>query len=230
VRETARARDGIALALTSRMRTAWMWVMAAGCSMASKVVTVGPKSSESSESASSASESASESAAPPSESKQLTMPDLQGMTADQAKAALASAGFTGSLLTDEGICDDDAQAPHLHVCAQSPDAGGQQASESPVHVVLNQESPESNQPGVPGAHYAMPDLIGLSVAQVKAKLGKAGFSQADNFSVHVDGDCDKPGLVCHSDPAPGTITTTRSNKILHVGQSKEIYFDFMLFE
>ena len=185
--------------------------------MASKVVAVGPKS-----------EGENASASPTS--TQIAMPDLHGLTEDQAKAALAKAGFTGSFLSDTGLCDDENQVAHLHVCAQSPDAGQAQASESPVHVVLNQESPDSSQPGVPGAHYAMPDTIGMSPAQVKTKLAAAGFSQADNFSVHIDGDCTKPGLVCRSEPAPGEITVTGHNKVLFIGGTQELFHDFMLFE
>jgi beta-lactam-binding protein with PASTA domain len=158
------------------------------------------------------------------------MPDLHGLTLDQAKAALARAGSTGPIDSDTGLCGDEDQVPHEHVCMQSPDAGETHASESPVHVVLNQESPDSSQPGVAGAHYAMPDTIGMSPAQAKAKLVAAGFSRADNVSIHIDGDCDKPGLICHSEPAPGATTTTRDNKVLFVGQSKELTFDFMLFD
>ena len=185
-----------------------------GCSMASKVVAVGPKTNSNDSST----------------AAQITMPDLRGLTLDQAKAALARAGSTGPVDSDTGLCGDDDQVAHLHVCMQSPDPGAAQASESPVHVVLNQESPDSSQPGVPGAHYKMPDTIGLSPAQVKTKLAAAGFSQADNFSVHIDGDCNKAGLVCRSEPAPGELTVTGHNKVLFIGQTQELFHDFMLFE
>jgi eukaryotic-like serine/threonine-protein kinase len=221
VRGTWRAIDGIGIAMIAPMRSAWIAILIAGCKLAgTSGAAIGPgPSSPTSTSGEPAS----------SGSGRLTMPDLRGMTQDQAKAALERAGSTGTFLTDVGLCEDT-QIPHMHVCDQSPDPGADSATESPVHVVLQQESPESDTPGVAGAHYKMPDAIGLSPAQAKAKLAAAGFSHADNIQVHIDGDCDKPGIICRSDPAPGVITTTSATKQLFIGQTQQFYSDFFLFE
>jgi beta-lactam-binding protein with PASTA domain len=214
VRGTWRAIDGIGFAMIEPMRIAWIAILIAGCKLAGPNGTLIGTSPTN----------------PSSSGGRITMPDLRGMSQDEASAALKRAGSTGAFETDVGLCDDSVPIPHMHVCEQSPDPGADQASESPVHVVLQQESPESDKPGVAGAHYKMPDAIGLSPDQAKAKLAAAGFSHLDNIQVHIDGDCDKPGIICRSDPEPGVITTTRAQKQLFIGQTKQLYSDFFLFE
>ncbi len=147
-----------------------------------------------------------------------TMPDLHGLTRDEAIAALARAGIEPrSIDTDPDIACDDDQTKHGRVCHQSPVPGAQTLSHMSVELELQEADPDSHTPGVPGAHYAMPDVLGLSLADARKKLAAAGFSAKDHFVLDPDETCGKPGVVCGQEPDPGASTTTEMPKLLRVG-------------
>jgi beta-lactam-binding protein with PASTA domain len=155
-----------------------------------------------------------------------TMPDLHGLTRDDAMAALARAGIEPrSVDTDPDIACDDDQTQHGRVCHQSPVPGAQTLSHAPVELEFQDADPDSHTPGVAGAHYAMPDVRGLSLADARTKLAAAGFSAKDHFVVDADETCGKPGVVCGQEPDPGAPTTTEVHKLLHVGFTKDLDFD-----
>jgi beta-lactam-binding protein with PASTA domain len=152
------------------------------------------------------------------ESKVVTIPDLTGMSKDDAVAAIRKAGVTRDLDVNEGPCADESMA-HGHVCLQSPGGGQQQMNDLMVSVTLQSMSPDSSTPGVPGAHYKMPDVVGMTSADARKKLAAAGFSAADNVEVIPDEECPRGGIICSTDPDPGKDTTTEYNKALYVGAS-----------
>jgi beta-lactam-binding protein with PASTA domain len=147
----------------------------------------------------------------------VTMPDLQGMTRDEAIAALKRAGIEPSSIdSDPSIACHDEQTPHGRVCYQSPIAGAQTLAHLSVTINVQQADPDSHTPGVPGAHYPMPDVRGLTVADARKKLAAAGLSSKDHVAMLITDDCPRRGVVCGQEPAPGATTFTEQPKLVRV--------------
>jgi beta-lactam-binding protein with PASTA domain len=155
-------------------------------------------------------------------SKAVAMPELGGLTEADARAALARAGIDGEIEVDPDIACPDSESPAKgRVCYQSPLAGATTLSHAPVTLQYQQADASSTTPGVAGAHYAMPDVTKLTVAQAREKLRAAGFSAADHFLLDMDPACQPKGVICWTEPAPGEPTTTELHKILTVGEAND---------
>lgn len=156
----------------------------------------------------------------------VVMPDLRGMTRDEAIAALRRTGIDGELTVNPNLdCTDDSVAKG-RVCYQSPVAGAQTLTHSPVTVFFQTRDSTSNKPGVPGAHYKMPDVIGLTVQQARDKLRAAGFSAKDHIQVTNEPTCRKDGVICRQDPAAGEETQTEYHKVLYAGNPNDTGTDW----
>lgn len=152
--------------------------------------------------------------------KTATMPDLQGMTKDEAMAAMKKAGIEPREIEhDDNIACNDEQTKHDRVCYQSPVPGAQTLSHMSVTLVFQKADPDSTTPGVPGAHYAMPDVMKMKVTDARKKLAAAGFSAKDHITLLIDNGCSKPEIVCGQKPAPGEATTTEFPKIIYVSDT-----------
>ena len=149
-----------------------------------------------------------------------TMPDLQGMTQDEAMAALKKAGIEPREVEhDDSLACNDDQTKHGRVCYQSPVPGAQTLSHMSVTLNFQQADPDSTTPGVPGAHYKMPDVMKMKLADARKKLAAAGFSAKDHIEVLIDNGCAKPEIVCGQKPGPGEPTTTEFPKIIYVSDT-----------
>jgi beta-lactam-binding protein with PASTA domain len=155
-----------------------------------------------------------------------TMPDLHGMTRDEAIAAMKRAGIEPSSIDhDSSIACSDDQTPHGRVCYQAPIAGAQTLAHLSVTINFQEADPDSHTPGVPGAHYPMPDVRGLTVAAARKKLAAAGLSSKDHVAMLITDDCPKRGVVCGQEPDPGATTFTEQPKLVRVQRDAELNAD-----
>lgn len=115
------------------------------------------------------------------------VPDLAGLTPDQAAAALAEAGLTLGGVTYA----PDSTEPTWTVVAQGAPAGDRAERGSAVDIILA---------GAPPAD--VPDLTGLELAEAEAAILQADLAVGTTAEVH---DASAPlGAVISQDPAAGT--------------------------
>ena len=117
----------------------------------------------------------------------VKVPDVVGMTQDEATTALTDAGF--QVKPEEASEPGDAKEGE--VVAQDPEAGGEAPEGSSVTISVV---------GAPEA-IAVPDVVGLSEDAATAKLEKAGLRA--NPRTKEDGSV-KPGNVIAQSPEAGT--------------------------
>lgn len=157
------------------------------------------------------------------DSHSVTVPDLFGMTKDEALAAMRGAGITGELEVgmNQGLCGSvvDGKVVELdRVCRQQPAAGQVTSSTLFVSVTLQTENPWRGDLGDGRHWYLLPNVIGLSLDQAYAKLRAAGFTTMDVFHIRsVDQASCKPNIVCEMYPDPMTRADNSSDKMLTVG-------------
>jgi hypothetical protein len=162
------------------------------------------------------------------------VPDITGMSVDDAKRAVAAAGFSGGV--DE--FDNDTTGATARsctpgtICKQTPSAGERYGGRHPIRIVVgvapqelrprdaaatrpspvaetcaSQQVPKSTADG--SRHYVtLPDLAGLASGDAEAKLRAAGFT--DVQVVRADCHPKRPlGTVCALDPKPGCYLNTK---------------------
>jgi serine/threonine-protein kinase len=114
----------------------------------------------------------------------VTVPNVVGLTEDQAKANLQNAGFTGSISTREvGSLD-----PEGRVVSVTPDQGRQAAPNQ--EIVL----------GISTGTLKLPDVQGKTEAEARSILTDAGFSESQIVTQSVERDDVPQGTVVESDP------------------------------
>jgi eukaryotic-like serine/threonine-protein kinase len=116
----------------------------------------------------------------------VTVPSLNGLTADAAQAQLEEDGLTGKKNTVPG------SAPAGTVVAQDPAAGTSVDSGSEVNVNVSD--------GAKAEKDSMPNLVGLSRSDAQAQLDQIGLS----YTVDVVPSDEEVGTVVAQDPAEGT--------------------------
>ena len=114
----------------------------------------------------------------------VTVPNVVGLTEDQAKANLQNAGFTGSISTREVDSLDE----EGRVVSVTPDQA-QQAAPSQAIVL-----------GISTGTLTMPDVQGKTEAEARAILTKAGFSESQIVTQSAERDDVAQGTVVESDP------------------------------
>jgi hypothetical protein len=151
----------------------------------------------------------------------LLMPDLTGMTLEQAKAALKAAGFKpDNVETTDFVCDlqDDRQMQQQGtVCSQDPvpDAPRQTRLMS-RKVTLERDTYGHGGVGTASEWWRMPDLIGKKLDVARTILARASLPVDEHFEVHEVSapGCD-PGIVCETEPeALGRKVVARKGRIV----------------
>ncbi|MFD1713494.1 transglycosylase domain-containing protein [Amnibacterium flavum] len=134
--------------------------------------------------------------------QQATVPDVRGLSIDQAKAIIEGAGF--------GFLDGGQQDSDLPVGTVSGTTPSGQTSKSSIVTVYT-----SN-----GLLKALPDLTGVQQNAVAGALASAGFTAAPTIQCEVDGALqpNSPALVKSQDPSPGT--AARSDVAVRVTVTK----------
>lgn len=135
----------------------------------------------------------------------VTVPDLSNMTADQANAALTSAGLVGK----QGTSTSSENVPSGEVINQTPAANSSTASGTTVTYVLSTGS----------AKVSVPSVVGMAQNDAKSTLTNAGFQVyvgISEYSSSVDA-----GSVISQSPSGSSSATKGSTVTITVSKGAE---------
>jgi membrane peptidoglycan carboxypeptidase len=118
----------------------------------------------------------------------ITVPNLQGQSAEAARATLANAGFT---YVDGGV-QAGGGTPGT-VASTSPGAGSQLSKGSTVTVFTTD-----------GSQTTVPEVTGKQVGAARSELADAGFTNVAVSKDYPKGNGDNECLVAAVNPGPGT--------------------------
>ncbi|MFC3999880.1 Stk1 family PASTA domain-containing Ser/Thr kinase [Nocardiopsis sediminis] len=118
----------------------------------------------------------------------VEIPDVAGMSQDQAETELSDAGFT-NFSTDER---PDPEVPEGDAIGTDP-AGGQTTTADSEITLLISQGPEAQE---------VPDVIGSNVDEATQTLTNAGFEIGDR--TEEESDSYEAGQIIRTDPAGGT--------------------------
>lgn len=152
--------------------------------------------------------------------KEVEVPDLVGLTPDEAKERLSQAGFAATALTipPDTICrydDDTKMVKQGTICAQDRSAGQKIMSNARVKVAIEHDTYEEGGVETGAVWRRMPDLLGKPIDEALQLLQDKGFGR-DEFEVEERGGCTK-GTICDQNPNPGDRKFLASPGALNVG-------------
>lgn len=130
-----------------------------------------------------------------------TVPNVVGMTLQAAKSSLTQAGFTVSV-----VQESSSDYVSGTVISQTPAAGTNYATGSPVTITVSTGAPTS----------VVPNVIGLSEAAAKTKLAVSGFSVSATYTVG-----SPPGTVISQSPGAGTNLPAGSTVSIVIAQAQQ---------
>ena len=131
-----------------------------------------------------------------------TVPDVVGMTEEEATSTLEDAGYSVSVATEPS--DETAEGI---VIAQDPDAGAEYETGQTVTILVS-EGPEAQE---------MPDVTGQDGDEAEAFLEEDfGLEVSQTDANPSDCGAVPPGTVCIQDPEPGTPVEPGDQAILYV--------------
>jgi beta-lactam-binding protein with PASTA domain len=140
----------------------------------------------------------------------FAMPDVHGLTADQAKDELARAGITGSVELFENYTCDDPTVAETKVCITAPRAGAATSARIPVTLYLRVAEIQT---------FMMPDLMGKTAEQARQALLALGQESPRILVETIVGapsDC-AAGRVCRQSPDAGQKTWVNGPKYVGLG-------------
>jgi serine/threonine-protein kinase len=121
----------------------------------------------------------------------VPVPDVHGKTLDDAKKALSDAGFA-PVVDDKGVADKD--VPKGSVVSQDPLAGVPTPPGSPVKLT----------PSLGPELTAVPNLVGLPLAQAQSAAATAGLQLSVGKKLPPKNDTTAPGVAFDQDLKAGT--------------------------
>lgn len=132
----------------------------------------------------------------------ITIPDLQGMSFDQAREKLKALGLSiGKITYENDPTKDDGV-----VLSQGLQAGGKASKGATVDITINQTK---------GTTVEIPNVVGMTIKEAKEALGNLGLSIGK-----ISGSNEDSAVVTAVSPAPGS-SVKRDESITLVGQSKD---------
>ena len=156
---------------------------------------------------------------------QFTVPNLFGLSQEQAIAALRRAGYQGDASEDSSLCGSvvDGRVMELgQVCYQHPPAGRVQGARLPISIRVQRESPWHGNAGKATEWRLMPTLVGMSVEQARARLKQVGFSREDLVRVTwLDEPGCRPLTVCRTHPSPLERAGVNSEQVVFAGRDPD---------
>jgi beta-lactam-binding protein with PASTA domain len=139
--------------------------------------------------------------------EQVEVPDLVGMTSDQARSALEAAGLVYAHGGEVEVSDEDADL-HGLVVEQDPTAGSELDPGGRVHVYIGSYA---------GSVMALvPDTVGLTAAAARQATEAAGLRYTYGGEVGIT-DPELDGLVAAQDYSPGTELPEGTTVTIYVG-------------
>lgn len=132
----------------------------------------------------------------------ITIPDLQGMSFDQAREKLKALGLSiGKISYTSDTSKDDGV-----VISQGLQAGGKASKGATVDITINQTKSTTVE---------IPNIVGMTIKEAKEALGNLGLSISK-----ISGSNEDSAVVTAVSPAPGS-SVKRDESITLVGQSKD---------
>jgi hypothetical protein len=152
----------------------------------------------------------------------ITIPNVFGMTKEQALVELQRAGFQGTVHDDSSLCGSivDGRVIEIgQVCYQQPSEGRVQGARLPVSLRVQTENPWHGNVGKVTEWRLMPNVINKSVEEARAELKRVGFSREDRVLLQwVDETSCKPRIVCRTYPEPMERVGMSSGKVIYAGR------------
>ena len=132
----------------------------------------------------------------------ITIPDLQGMSFDQAREKLKALGLSiGKISYESDSSKDDGV-----VISQGLQAGGKASKGATVDITINQTKATTVE---------IPNVVGMTIKEAKEALGNLGLSISK-----ISGSNEDSAVVTAVSPAPGS-SVKRDESITLVGQPKD---------
>ena len=132
----------------------------------------------------------------------ITIPDLQGMSFDQAREKLKALGLSiGKISYESDSSKDDGV-----VISQGLQAGGKASKGATVDITINETK---------STMVEIPNVVGMTIKEAKEALGNLGLSISK-----ISGSNEDSAVVTAISPAPGS-SVKRDESITLVGQSKD---------
>ena len=132
----------------------------------------------------------------------ITIPDLQGMSFDQAREKLKALGLSiGRISYANDTSKDDGV-----VISQGLQAGGKASKGATVDITINQTK---------STMVEIPNVVGMTIKEAKEALGNLGLSISK-----ISGSNEDSAIVTAVSPAPGS-SVKRDESITLVGQPKD---------
>lgn len=132
----------------------------------------------------------------------ITIPDLQGMSFDQAREKLKALGLSiGKISYTSDTSKDDGV-----VISQGLQAGGKASKGATVDITINQTK---------STMVEIPNVVGMTIKEAKEALGNLGLSISK-----ISGSNEDTAVVSAVSPAPGS-TVKRDESVTLVGQAKD---------
>ena len=132
----------------------------------------------------------------------ITIPDLQGMSFDQAREKLKALGLSIGKISYES----DSSKEDGVVISQGLQAGGKASKGATVDITINQTKSTTVE---------IPNVVGMTIKEAKEALGNLGLSISK-----ISGSNEDSAVVTAVSPAPGS-SVKRDESITLVGQSKD---------
>ena len=132
----------------------------------------------------------------------ITIPDLQGMSFDQAREKLKALGLSiGKISYTSDTSKDDGV-----VISQGLQAGGKASKGATVDITINQTK---------STMVEIPNVVGMTIKEAKEALGNLGLSISK-----ISGSNEDTAVVSAVSPAPGS-SVKRDESVTLVGQPKD---------
>ncbi len=152
--------------------------------------------------------------------REIKVPDLAGLTPDQATAKLTTLGFRDAALVirDDVHCaydDEKNMVAQGTICNQGKSPGAVVASSAKIDVAIEHDTYDSGGVHSGSAWRRMPAIEGLSLPAAQALLRDKGFSD-DEFEVERVAACRKD-TVCVQNPRAGIRKKTAVPGRIQVG-------------
>ena len=140
-------------------------------------------------------------------SKQVTVPDLVGMTEAEAKAALDKLDL-GYKITER---KESEKYEEGRVISQDPKAGKKASKYSKINIVLSS--------GLKGKEITVPDVKGLTEDEAQKALNDVGFEKVQSEAKYDDSV--EQGHIISTDPSAGSKGTKETTITMYVSKGAE---------